>query len=43
MNKNEISEKIQELTDWNADIIWYDRIDKSDRIYKNILKGVQIV
>ena len=42
-NKNEISEKIQELTDWNADIIWYDRIDKSDRIYKNILKGVQIV
>ena len=42
-NKNDISEVIQELCDWNADIIWYDRIDKSDRIYENILKGVQIV
>ena len=41
--KNEISEKIQELYDWNSDIIWYDRIEKSDRIYQNILKGVQIV
>ena len=41
--KNEISEKIQELCDWNADIIWYDRISPQERIYKNILKGVQIV
>lgn len=42
-NKNEISECIQELCDWNADIIWFDRIDKKDRIYNEILKGVQIV
>lgn len=41
--KNEISEKLQELCDWNADIIWYDRISPQERIYKNILKGVQIV
>jgi len=41
--KNEISEKLQELCDWNADIIWYDRISPKERIYKNILKGVQIV
>lgn len=42
-NKNEVSEKIQEICDWKADILWYDRIDKNDRIYGNILKGVQIV
>ena len=41
--KNEISEKLQEICDWNADIIWYDRISPKERIYKNILKGVQIV
>lgn len=42
-NKNEISEKIQELCNWDADIIWYDRISPDEKIYKNILKGVQIV
>lgn len=41
--KNSVSEIIQEICDWNADIIWYDRIDKSDRIYHDICKGVQIV
>ena len=41
--KNCLSETIQELCNWNADIIWYDRIDKSDRIYRDICKGVQIV
>ena len=42
-NKNVISERIQEITDWKSDIIWYDRISRADRIYNNILKGVQIV
>lgn len=41
--KNDISEIIQEVCNWNADIIWYDRIDKNDRIYHDICKGVQIV
>lgn len=42
-NKNEISEKIQNICDWNADVLWYDRIDESDRIYNKILEGVRIV
>lgn len=41
--KNSVSEIVQEICDWNADVIWYDRIDKSDRIYHDICKGVQIV
>lgn len=41
--KNEISEQLQNLCDWNADIIWYDRITPEEQIYRNILKGVQIV
>lgn len=41
--KNEISERIQEACNWNADILWYDRIREGSRIYCNILKGVQIV
>lgn len=41
--KNSVSETIQEICNWNADIIWFDRIDKSDRIYHDICKGVQIV
>ena len=41
--KNNISETIQEICDWKADILWYDRIDKKDRIYHDICKGVQIL
>ena len=41
--KNSISERIQEICNWNADIIWFDRIDISDRIYHDICKGVQII
>lgn len=41
--KNSISEVVQEICEWNADILWYDRIDKTDRIYHDICKGVQIV
>lgn len=41
--KNSVSEIIQEVCDWRADIIWFDRIDKSDKIYHDICKGVQIV
>lgn len=41
--KNDISEKIQEACDWNADILWYDRIYTNERLMDNVLKGVQIV
>lgn len=41
--KNTVSEKIQEVCDWNADILWFDRISRDDRIYHDICKGVQIV
>lgn len=41
--KNEISEKIQEICSWNADILWYDELNPSERIYENVLKGVQII
>lgn len=40
--KNEVSLKLQESTDWNADILWFDRLSPEDRIYPEILKGVQI-
>lgn len=40
--KNDISEKILEVCDWKADIIWYDTLSNTERIYKEICKGVQI-
>ena len=41
--RNDISEIVQEICDWKADIIWFDRITPSDHIYHDICKGVQIV
>ena len=41
--KNDISERILELCDWNADIIWFDTLNSGEKIYHDILKGVQIV
>lgn len=41
--KSEVSEVIQEACDWNADILWFDRICPADRIYDSVLKGVRIV
>lgn len=40
--KNQVSEKIQELGEWNCDIIWYDHLEKSDAIYNEIYRGVFI-
>lgn len=42
-NRNRISETVQEICDWKADILWFDSISPSDRIYHDICKGVQIV
>ena len=41
--RDEISEIVQEICNWKADILWYDRISPNDRIYHDICKGVQIV
>lgn len=41
--KNSVSEHVQEICDWNADILWYDRLDTNERIYNDICRGVQIV
>lgn len=40
--KNEVSEKIQEISNYDSDIIWLDRIKKDSNIYKNIIKGETI-
>lgn len=40
--RNEISERIMEVCDWKADIIWFDSVSASEKIYHDICKGVQI-
>ena len=39
-NKNIISEIVQNITNYNSDIIWVDSLDKESLIYKRILRGV---
>ena len=41
--KDEISEEIQMLCDWKADIIWMDKIAENSKIYNNISKGVKLI
>lgn len=41
--KDEISEIVQEICDWKADILWRDRLISTDRVLADILKGVKIV
>ncbi len=41
--KNEVSEAIQLVCNWGADIIWMDRVTSVDSIYSNIMKGVILV
>lgn len=41
--RNKISEIIQEISNFNADIIWLNTIDKNSRLYENVCKkGVVI-
>ena len=41
--KNNISEDIQEICDYNSDIIWLNTIDEKSQLYYNInTKGVVI-
>ncbi len=39
-NKNIISEIIQNITNYNSDIIWLDTLDKESTIYNRIMKGL---
>jgi len=39
-NKNIISEIVQDITDYNSDIIWLETLDKESLIYKKIMKGL---
>jgi predicted nucleotidyltransferase len=42
-SKNNISEDIQEICDYNSDIIWLNTIDENSQLYYNInTKGVVI-
>jgi len=41
--KNELSEEIQKLLNWNADIIWMEKIQKDSKLEKNIERGLRIV
>lgn len=42
-NQNGLSEQIQEITGYNADIVWLNTLDQKSRLYKNIyMKGVTI-
>jgi len=41
--RNSVSEIIQDICDWKSDILWFDSLSTSDRIYHDICKGVQIV
>lgn len=40
--KYEVSEMVQEICNWNADILWRDRLTDADRVLSDILKGVKI-
>ena len=40
--KNEVSELIQEVCGYKADIIWLNGLSKNSKIYNNISKGVVI-
>lgn len=41
-NRNDVSEKIQEVNNYNTDIIWLDKIKTGSNISNNINKGVTI-
>lgn len=40
--KSRVSEDLQNICDWNADILWYDTVKKTDRIYHTLKEGLKI-
>ena len=41
--RNDVSERIQQSCNWNADILWRDRIPEDSMLLKNIERGVRLV
>ncbi len=41
--KNEISEAIQKVCDYQADIVWMDRVKSGSRLKNSVARGVRIV
>ena len=41
-NRNYVSEIIGETSNWNYDVIWLNDLDKSERIWDSIKRGVVI-
>lgn len=42
-DKNDISEKMQIMCDWRADILWRDNISSSDGIMQDIERGLILI
>jgi len=42
-DRNDVSEIIQKSCEWDADILWKDRLSEDSRIYKTAMKGVRLL
>lgn len=42
-NQNDISELIQEITEYNSDIVWLNTLDENSRLFDNIYKKGVII
>ena len=41
-NRGYVSERIQELCNWNADVIWLNSEEPDSRLYREIHRGVRL-
>ncbi|MBR5968465.1 MAG: hypothetical protein IK001_07710 [Lachnospiraceae bacterium] len=41
--RGRVSEKIQELCDWNADVVWLNSESSDSRLYRDVMRGVRLV
>ena len=42
-SKNTVSEVIQEIANWKADIIWMDHVEEGSKLSANIMRGLEII
>ena len=40
--RNQVSEQVQEICDWDADVVWLNGEDKNGKLYRDVLKGVRL-
>lgn len=40
--KNQVSETMQELCGWKADILWLEKLKEGSPIYENVMRGVRL-